>query len=155
MLLLHFLLRLLLVILKIHDGFLGKFQITLQLPLGSLKVHTQLLLLLQRTLKLKIEKRFLIFTSMWKQLCPLVWTVQVTLKTYIIHLLLKLGLGLGQSVDFVFLSLQVIKSLLMSLLKSFLFLGELSNALILRGHLLSQVLHLNLQEICCYCMIIC
>ncbi len=52
MLLFQFLLRLLLVILQIHDGLLGQFQITLKLPLGSLKVHTQLLLLLQRTLKL-------------------------------------------------------------------------------------------------------
>ncbi len=69
-------------------------------------------------------------------------------------MLLKLGLGLGQSVDFVFLSLQVIQSLLMSLLKGFLFLGQLSNALILRGHLLSQVLHLRLQERCCYYMVI-
>lgn len=53
-LLFQFFLRLLLVVLKIHDGFLGQFKVTLQLPLGSLKVHAQLLLLLQRTLKLNI-----------------------------------------------------------------------------------------------------
>lgn len=58
MLLFSFLIRLLLVILKIHDGFLGQFQITLELPLGSLQVHTQLLLLLQRTLKLNITIHF-------------------------------------------------------------------------------------------------
>ena len=54
-LLFNFLLRLLLVILKIHDGFLGQFQVTLELSLSSLKVHTQLLLLLQRTLKLHVD----------------------------------------------------------------------------------------------------
>lgn len=54
LLLFQFFLRLLLVVLKIHDGFLGQFKVTLQLPLGSLKVHAQLLLLLQRTLKLNI-----------------------------------------------------------------------------------------------------
>ena len=46
-LLFDFLLRLLLVILQIHNGLLGQFQISLQLPLGSLKVHAELLLLLQ------------------------------------------------------------------------------------------------------------
>ena len=51
-LLLDLLLRLLLVILQIHDGLLCQFKVTLQLPLGSLKVHAKLLLLLQRTLKL-------------------------------------------------------------------------------------------------------
>ena len=35
-LLFKFLVRLLLVILQIHNGFLGKFQISFQLPLGSL-----------------------------------------------------------------------------------------------------------------------
>lgn len=54
-LLFNFLLRLLFVVLKIHDRFLGQFQITLKLSLGSLQVHTQLLLLLQRTLKLHIN----------------------------------------------------------------------------------------------------
>jgi hypothetical protein len=38
---------LLLVILQVHYGLLGQFQISLQLSLGSLKVHTELLLLLQ------------------------------------------------------------------------------------------------------------
>lgn len=55
LLLFNFLVRLLLVILKIHDGFLGQFQITLKLSLGPLQVHTHLLLLLQRTLKLHIN----------------------------------------------------------------------------------------------------
>lgn len=79
----------------------------------------------------------------------LIW---VSLETYIIHLLLKFGLGLGQGVNLVFLSLQIIKSLLMSLLKSFLLLGQLGNALILRGHFLSQVFHLisNVKCVRCY-----
>ena len=55
MLLLDFLVRLLFVVLKIHDSFLSQFQITLKLPLGSLKVHTELLLLLQRTFKLDVN----------------------------------------------------------------------------------------------------
>ena len=57
-------------------------------------------------------------------------------------MLFQLGLGLGQSVDFVLLCLQVIQGLLMGLLEGFLLLGQLSDTLILRGHLLSQVLHL-------------
>ena len=55
LLLFQFFLRLLLVILQIHDGFLSKLQITLQFSLGSLKVHTELLFLLQRTFKLTIN----------------------------------------------------------------------------------------------------
>ena len=46
-LLLDFLFRLLFVVFKIHDRFLSQFQITLKLSLRSLKVHTELLLLLQ------------------------------------------------------------------------------------------------------------
>ena len=57
-------------------------------------------------------------------------------------MLFQLGLGLGQSVDFVLLCLQVIQGLLVGLLESLLLLGQLSDTLILRGHLLSQVLHL-------------
>ena len=67
-------------------------------------------------------------------------------KTHIVNLLLQLGLGLGQSVDFVFLCLQVIQGLLMGLLEGLLLLGQLSKTFILRGHLLSQVLHLNKQN---------
>ncbi len=47
---------LLFVILQVHYGLLGQFQITLKLPLGSLKVHTELLLLLQWALKLFLQK---------------------------------------------------------------------------------------------------
>ena len=54
-LLFDFLIRLLFIVLKIHDGFLSQFQITLKLSLGSLKVHTELLLLLQRTFKLDVN----------------------------------------------------------------------------------------------------
>ena len=54
-LLFDFLVRLLFVVLEIHDGFLSQFQITLKLSLGSLKVHTELLLLLQRTFKLDVN----------------------------------------------------------------------------------------------------
>ena len=50
--LLEFFLGLLFVILQIHYGFLGQFQISLKLPLGSLKVHAELLLLFQGALKL-------------------------------------------------------------------------------------------------------
>ena len=55
--LLDLLVRLLFVILKIHDGFLSQFQVTLKLSLGSFKVHTELLLLLQRTFKLYVKRR--------------------------------------------------------------------------------------------------
>ena len=57
-LLLYLLVGLLLVVLQIHDGFLGQFQITLKLSLGSLQVHAELLLLLQRTLQLHNDKLF-------------------------------------------------------------------------------------------------
>jgi len=60
----------------------------------------------------------------------------------IVNLLLQLGLGLGQSVDFVFFCLQVIQGLLMGLLEGLLLLGQLRKTFILRGHLLCQVLHL-------------
>ena len=63
--------------------------------------------------------------------------------SYIVHLLLKLCLSFSQSVDFVLLCLKVIKSLLVCLLEGFLLFGQLGNALILRGHLLCQVFHLN------------
>ena len=63
--------------------------------------------------------------------------------THVINLLFQLGLGLGQSVDFVLLCLQVIQCLLVGLLKGFLFLGQLGNGLVLGGHLLSQVLNLE------------
>ena len=53
MLLLDFLIRLLFVVLKIHYGFLSQFQVTLKLSLGSLKVHTEFFLLLQRPFKLQ------------------------------------------------------------------------------------------------------
>lgn len=46
-LLLNLLLRLLFVIFKVHHRLLGKFQITLKLPLGSLQVHPDLLFLLK------------------------------------------------------------------------------------------------------------
>lgn len=46
-LLFDFLIRLLFVILQVHYGLLGQFQIPLQFSLGSLKVHAELLLLLQ------------------------------------------------------------------------------------------------------------
>ena len=52
-LLLEFLISLLLVVLQVHDVLLGQFQVSLQLPLASLQVHTELLLLLQRTLQLR------------------------------------------------------------------------------------------------------
>lgn len=45
-LLLQFLFYLLLVILQIHDGLLGHFQVSFQLPLHSLQVSPQFLLLL-------------------------------------------------------------------------------------------------------------
>ena len=64
-------------------------------------------------------------------------------ETHVVDLLFQLGLGLGQSVDFVFLCLQVVQGLLMGLLEGLLLLGQLSKTFILRGHLLRQVLHLN------------
>ena len=64
-------------------------------------------------------------------------------RTHVVNLLFQLCLGLGQSVDFVFLCLQVIQGLLMGLLEGLLLLGQLSKTLILRGHLLGQVLHLK------------
>lgn len=51
-LLFQFLLYLLPVVLQIHDGFLGHFQVSFQLPLHSLQVGPQLLLLLQAALEL-------------------------------------------------------------------------------------------------------
>ena len=57
-LLLQLFIRLLLVILQVHYGFLGQFQITLKLSLGSLQVHAELLLLLQRTLQLHNDELF-------------------------------------------------------------------------------------------------
>ena len=57
-LLLDFFIRLLLVVLQVHDGLLGQFQVSLQLSLASLKVHTELLLLLQRTFKLEDKMYF-------------------------------------------------------------------------------------------------
>lgn len=59
-LLLDFLISLLLVILQVHYGLLGQFQISLKLSLGSLKVHTKLLLLLQRTLKLEDKNTYIV-----------------------------------------------------------------------------------------------
>ena len=143
----QFLVRLLLVIFQIHYGLLSQLQITLQLSFGPLKIHAKLLFLLQRAFKLSNNK-----TELFCQWRHTVKPWRVTSETYIIHLLLKFGLGLGQSINFVFLSLQIIKSLLMSLLKSFLLLGQLSNALILRGHFLSQVFHLipKVRWVHCY-----
>ena len=46
------LLQLLLVILQVHHTLLGQLQVTLQLSFGSFKVHSDLFLLLKRTLKL-------------------------------------------------------------------------------------------------------
>lgn len=51
-LLLDFLISLLLLIFQIHDGLVGQLQISFQLPLGSLKVHAELLFLLQGSFKL-------------------------------------------------------------------------------------------------------
>ena len=57
-LLLDLFIRLLLVVLQVHDGLLGQFQVSLQLSLASLQVHTELLLLLQRTFKLEDKMHF-------------------------------------------------------------------------------------------------
>ena len=62
-LLLDLLVRLLLVIFQVHDGFLGQFQITLKLSLGSLQVHAELLLLLQGTLQLENNTSVFIFST--------------------------------------------------------------------------------------------
>ena len=62
-LLLDFFIRLLLVVLQVHDGLLGQFQVSLQLSLASLKVHTELLLLLQRTFKLEDNTHFSYLSS--------------------------------------------------------------------------------------------
>lgn len=51
-LLLQFVFYLLLVVLQIHDGLLGHFQVSFQLPLHSLQVSPQFLLLLQTALQL-------------------------------------------------------------------------------------------------------
>ena len=67
-LLLYLLVRLLLVILQVHDGFLGQFQVSLQLPLGSLQVHAELLLLFQRTLQLR------------NNVCALLWSTYIQNK---------------------------------------------------------------------------
>lgn len=64
-------------------------------------------------------------------------------STHVVHLLFQLGLGLGQSVDFVLLCLQVIQCLLVGLLEGFLLLGQLGNTLIHRRHLLCQVFNLK------------
>ena len=66
-----------------------------------------------------------------------------SLFSYIIHLLFQLCLGLGQSVDFVFLCLEIIKCLLVALLEGFLLFSQLGNGIILRRHLLCQIFHLN------------
>ena len=57
-LLLDLFIRLLLVVLQVHDGLLGQFQVSLQLSLASLQVHTELLLLLQRTFELEDKTHF-------------------------------------------------------------------------------------------------
>ncbi|TRY94370.1 hypothetical protein DNTS_006263 [Danionella cerebrum] len=72
-------------------------------------------------------------------------------QSHVINLLLQLGLGFGQSIDFVLLCLKIIKGLLMRLLEGFLFFGQLGNALVLRSHLLCQFsidFLLILQSLC-------
>jgi len=63
------------------------------------------------------------------------------------YLLLQLGFGFGECVDFVFLTLEVIQCLLMGLLKSFLLLGQLSDDFIQCCHFLSEVFNLSKKAI--------
>jgi len=104
------------VVLKIHDGLGSHSAVGLELPLGSLKIHSDLLL----GLKGRFE---------------------------IIDLLLELVLHLGEGVHLVFLSLEVIKGLLVSFLKSLLLLLELSDGVFKRAKFLSEVLDLVLSGV--------
>lgn len=67
------------------------------------------------------------------------------MATHVVHLLFKLGLCFGQRIDFVFLCLEIVQRLLMSLLQGSLLLGQFANVFILTSQLLHQVF--NLQQV--------